>query len=48
MNDVAIEKEAQLERLRVIIRENHQYSLKLDPIGMKFDQVNLLERIAIH
>ena len=47
MNDVAMEKEAQLERFRVIFRESHQLLQRLDPIGRTFDQVNECERISI-
>ena len=47
MNDVAMEKEIELERLRIVLRENEQFCRRLNPIERTFEQVNRFVSIAV-
>ena len=40
MNDITLDKEIELERLRIVLRENQQFFRRLDPIERTFEQVN--------
>jgi hypothetical protein len=48
MNEVSIEKDEQIEKLRAVLRENYQDSKRLDQIETIFDQVNELFRVLIY
>ncbi len=48
MNEVSMEKDEQIEKLRSVLRENYQDSQRLDQIETIFDQVNELFRVLIY